>query len=104
MFKFIFSVEPIIFAGPLKDITLKEVGLKAIFECEVSKAGLKAEWFKDGNAIKRDMKYEMQSSEGKYSLIIDDAQPDDIAEYCVRFVGAESKAKLYIKGWHFYSK
>ena len=42
----VFVVEPIVFVTPLEDVTLEEVGLKAVFETIITKEGMKAEWFK----------------------------------------------------------
>ena len=85
---------------PLSDVTLEEVGLKAVFECQVSKQGLKPTWLLNNDkALKRGVKYDIQSTNGTHTLTIEEAKSDDIAEYTIRFdEGAESTAKLDIHG------
>ena len=95
----VLPVLPIVFMSPLQDVTLNNLGLKAVFECDVSKAGLKAEWLKADKTIRRgDDKYDMQVSAGNHQLVVNDAQFDDVAEYTIKFDGAQSSAKLRING------
>jgi hypothetical protein len=99
-------VEPIEFLLPLEDVTLPDVGLSAEFSCQISKAGLKAEWRKDGAPIKKCDKYKMVDEESVHKLVIEDGQADDEAEYTVLFRDdATSTAKLFVHGnatssWH----
>lgn len=95
---FLFLVEELVFLRPLEDITLHELGLTATFECEVSKEGLKAEWYKGKKQIKRSEKYEIKSDRTVHSLTIDKAIGEDEAEYTVVFKAVKSTAKLTIKG------
>ena len=57
------TVEPINFLTPLEDVTLNKLGLKAEFSCTISKAGLKATWFKGDTKIKRGDDVTITSSE-----------------------------------------
>ena len=84
--------------SPLQDVILNNIGLKGVFECDVSKGGLKAEWLRNDKAIRRGDKYEMQVSDGNHKLVVNDAQFDDVAEYSIKFDGAQSSAKLKING------
>lgn len=83
---------------PLQDVELDSVGVKVVFVCEVSKSGLRPQWFKGDKALKRGDKYDIVSDNGKHSLIIESAQPDNIGEYTVKFDGVQSTAQLTIKG------
>jgi len=94
----VLSVEPIVVMTPLKDIELDTVGVKVAFVCEVSKSGLRPQWFKGDKALKRGDKYDIISDNGKHSLIIESAQPENIGEYTVKFDGVQSTAQLTIKG------
>ena len=96
----IVSVEAINFLTPLTDITLKVVGLKAVFECVVSKDGLTPTWlFKGDKTLKRGEKYDIQSKNGTHSLTIESAHAEDIGPYTIKFEeGAESTGKLNING------
>lgn len=84
---------------PLQDITLKDVGLEAVFECIVTKAGLKPEWFHGTKAVKRTDDVEMKATENTYSLVISSAQGTHVGDYSIKFApGVESTAKLTING------
>jgi len=91
-------VEPSAFLTGLEDILLNDVGLTAVFECEVSKKELKAEWLKADKPVKKSEKYEMKSANGKHSLTINNCQSDDVAKYTVKVNGMSSTAKLEVKG------
>ena len=97
-FTLLISVEAIIFMTPLQDVDLEQVGLKAVFECEISKAGLKPEWFKGDKPIRRSEKYDKTSDNGKHALIIEESQAEDEGPYTVKFEDVTSTAKLTING------
>ena len=92
------SVEPSAFVRGLEDVELNDLGLEAKFDCEVSKADLKAEWFKGDKPIKRSEKYNITTKNGQHSLTINDCQIDDVASYTIKLDGISSTAKLAIKG------
>jgi len=92
------TVEPSAFVRGLEDIQLNDLGLEAVFNCEVSKSDLKAEWFKGDKPIKRSEKYNITSKNGQHSLTISDCQVDDVSSYTIKLDGISSTAKLAIKG------
>ena len=49
-------VETIQFLTPLKDVNLDKVGIQGVFKCEVSKTGLKPEWFHKEKPLSRSIK------------------------------------------------
>ncbi len=51
-----FAVEKISFLTPLEDVILEHVGVKGVFECEISKKGLKPEWFHKDKPISKGLK------------------------------------------------
>ena len=53
---FAIAEEALVFLTPLQDVNLEKVGIKAVFECYVSKAGLRPEWLKGDTVIKRGVK------------------------------------------------
>jgi len=95
------AVEPSAFVRGLEDVELNDLGLEAVFQCEVSKADLKAEWFKGDKPIKRSEKYNITSKNGQHSLTVGDCQADDIASYTIKLDGISSTAKLAVKGRPF---
>ena len=86
------------FLKELEDVVLNEVGLNAVFECEISRTDLKAEWYRGEKLIRRSDKYNMTSEGGKHTLTVEKSEPDDVGEYTVKLNGVSSKAKLIIKG------
>ena len=94
-----FSVEPINILRPLESVTLNALGETATFECEVSKAGLKPTWLKNGEPMKRSDTCEMRSDGGVYQLVIGSAGADDEAEYTMSLADdVSTSASLTIKG------
>ena len=91
-------MEPINFGTPLEDVELEEVGLEAVFFCEVTKAGMKAEWFCKEKPITANKKYEISASNGKHTLTVKDAQPEDEVTYTIKIKDTKSSAELTIKG------
>ena len=81
-------------------MTLKQVGLKAEFHCIISKQGLRPTWLFGGDkTLKRGEKFDIQSSNGTHTLVIEEAMPEDVGEYTVMFEeGVKSSGKLNIHG------
>ena len=89
---------PAEFLKPLTDLTVKELET-AMFECEVSKPKLKAKWFRDGQELKDDKRFEMTSLGQKHLLTIRQAQVSDQCKYTVVVEeGVESSANLTVEG------
>lgn len=82
----------------LEDIELDQVGLEAVFECEVTKENIKAQWLKADKVIKKSDNIEMTSKAGIHKLIIKAASGDDVGNYSIKLDKMVSKAKLTIKG------
>jgi len=85
----------------LQDVTLNDVGLKATFECEVSREGLQAEWQKAGKPVKTDGRISIFAEKKIHRLIISDAEGQDEGQYTVVFNEQDLKwsAELAIKGF-----
>ena len=77
---------------------MNDLGLTAEFVCEVSKPGLKAEWYKGDKQVKVSDKYEIRTNTTVHRLVIDKAMAEDEASYTIKFKEAKSTAKLTIKG------
>ena len=61
-FHVIFSVEEIKFTKELEDIKVKELGKKVVFECELSREGLKVDWYRGNKSVRKDSKHEMEDT------------------------------------------
>ena len=95
---FNFAVEPVTFLRPLENVLLNDVGLSAKFICEVSKTGLKADWLKNKQPVKKSDKYSLTDDGCVHTLMVQDAQAQDEAEYTVKLANVESRASLTIRG------
>ena len=93
-------MERLDFLRPLEDITLNEVGLEAVFECEISKDGLQADWLKDGKTIKASENVLITSKGCIHRLVVSSSKSEDEGQYTVIFKTPEGKssAQLLIKG------
>ena len=77
---------------------MNEVGLKAVFSCEISRKEYKAEWYRGDKLLRRGDKYDMTSADGTHTLVVEQSQAEDVGQYTVKLNGISSKAKLDIKG------
>ena len=82
----------------LEDIELEQVGLEAVFECEVTKADIKPQWLKADKALRKSDKVEISSKNGIHRLVVKEANGDDVGDYTIKLDKLVSKAKLTIKG------
>lgn len=83
--------------APLRDITVSERE-SAVFECEVSIAGLSATWYQGEREVTPDFGYDVYS-EGKYhELVIDKTECSDSGFITVKIGNKESTAMLTVKG------
>ena len=86
------------FVRGLQDIQLNDVGLEAVFECEVTKPDMKPEWLFGTKTIKSSDKYKMTSKNGVHNLTISDCQAEDVGKYTIKLNGITSSAKLAVNG------
>jgi hypothetical protein len=92
------SVEDIKFIRELTDITVKEIGGKVTFECEMSREGLKLDWYRSNKAIRRDMKYDIVADGRVHKLVIDKVDSEDTGDYRAEYLMLSTSAKLNVEG------
>ncbi|XP_073675951.1 obscurin [Garra rufa] len=74
---------PATFKTTLKNQETQE-GNSVTLLCELSKAGVRAEWWKEGEMLKTGEKYQLRQKEATVELLIRKAQPEDSGVYrCV---------------------
>ncbi|KAL1270084.1 hypothetical protein QQF64_032373 [Cirrhinus molitorella] len=74
---------PATFKTTLKNQETQE-GNSVTLHCELSKAGVRAEWWKEGEMLKTGEKYQLRQKEATVELFIRKAQPEDSGVYhCV---------------------
>ena len=77
---------------------MNELGVAATFECEISKDGLKSEWFKGSQPVTAGDKYDVIREGKVHRLVVKNSVTEDESEYSVKFPDLDSTAKLTIKG------
>ena len=92
------SVEEITFVRGLEDIKVTSANVTVTFECELSKDGLKVEWFKGDKKLRRDDVYNMSSVGKVHTLVIDNVEVDSVGEYSAVFQTISTSAKLSMEG------
>ena len=82
----------------LEDIKATSANVTVTFECELSKDGLKVEWYKGDKKLRRGDRYNMSSVGKVHKLVIDKVDSEDVGEYSVVFKKLSSTAKLTLEG------
>lgn len=90
------SVEEIKFTRELSDVKLTSSNQTATFECELSKAGLKVEWTKDGQRLRRGDRVDTVSDTRTHRLVIENAGPDDVGKYTAVYEKLTTSAALAV--------
>ena len=98
VFMILVSVEAIIFTKELTDLKVNQVGIKVTFECELSKRGLKVDWYKGMKKLRRDERYDVKSEGKEHRLIIEKISAQDIGEYRAEYQTLTTAAKLSVEG------
>ena len=94
-----FTVEAVTFTKPLRDVTLSALGLKATFECELSKPGVRVDWFKAGDQpLRRGDKYDIVADDRRHVLTVHDVHADDVSTYKAVYEKLSTEAKLELAG------
>jgi len=89
--------EELKFTKQLEDIKLEKVGAYAVFECELSKEGLKVDWYKDSKKIRADEDYEIQTDGRTHKLIIKKTTDKHIGTYKAEYQQLTTAAKLSLQ-------
>uniref|UniRef100_A0A6Q2XC56 Myosin binding protein C, fast type a n=1 Tax=Esox lucius TaxID=8010 RepID=A0A6Q2XC56_ESOLU len=93
----VFVKEPPVTITKLLDDVHVVVGDRVEFECEVSEEGANVKWMKDGVELTKDGRYRMKKDGKKHTLIINEAEIEDIGMYYVCTNGGESKGELEVE-------
>ena len=92
-------MEAVTFTKPLCDVTLSALGVKATFECELSKPGVRVDWFKAGDQpLRRGDKYDIVADDRRHVLTVHDVHADDVSTYKAVYEKLSTDAKLELAG------
>ena len=90
------AVEKIMFTKELEDITITDINQTATLECELSKSGLKVEWYRGNKQIRRDGKHDIVTDGKTQKLVIEKVMPDEAGEYSATYQNLTTSAKLTV--------
>lgn len=76
-----------------------EEGRNVTLRCELSKAGVPAEWLKEEEVLSHGMKYLMRHVASIQELVIRNPLPEDSGTYSCVCRGQQTKAIIKINGW-----
>lgn len=91
-----FAVEQIIFTKDLQDITVSAIPSDVTFECEVSKEGLKVEWYKGKRPVRRDDKFDILVEGKTHKLVIHQVSAEEAVEYSATYQKLSTSAQLTV--------
>lgn len=94
---FFSSEGPIDIIKPLRDLHVTEKE-QVMLECEVSKSGLKAAWYKDGQELHDSDRIELTKADTVHRLTIASAEQTDEGKYSVIFGENKSTASVKVEG------
>ncbi len=95
---FLRSGEKIYFTKELQDTKVNAIGKSAKLECEISKDGLKLEWFRGSKKLRRGEDYDIRASGKTHTLIVEKVTEDVLGEYRAEYKDLSTSAKLGLGG------
>ena len=91
-------VEAIIFTRDLKDIKLTKGGQKNVtLECEISKPGLRLDWYLGKKKLRRGDKYDIIADGTVHKLVLEEVEEELAGEYTAVYENLETTGKLSIE-------
>lgn len=90
-----FFSEPVQFVKLIEDQTVDDE-MTAVFQCEVNKPNMTANWYKNGTPLKRSDKYDMSVEDTKHTLNVKHCQKFDSGQFSVVVDDAECAASLSV--------
>lgn len=94
---FFLSEKPTEVTKQLEDKT-SAAGQDISLSCELSKPDVNIRWYKDGKAIRKSQKYDLQQEGTRAILIIHDSTVKDSGEYTCETEDSKTKARVTVQG------
>ena len=94
----LFSVEKIYFTKELNDTKVKDIGKSVTLKCEISKDGLKIDWYFGSKKLRRGEDYDISASGKTQRLVIEKVTVDSVGEYRAEYKTASTSCKLSLAG------
>ena len=93
-----FKGEKIYFTKELTDTQVKNVGKAVTLECEISKDGLKVDWYFGSKKLRRGEDYDITASGKTQTLTIEKTTEQSVGEYRAEYKTASTSCKLTLAG------
>lgn len=94
---FFLSEKPTEVTKQLED-KMSASGQDISLSCELSKPDVNIRWYKDGKAIRKSQKYDLQQEGTRAILIIHDSTVKDSGEYTCETEDSKTKARVTVQG------
>ncbi len=96
--QFFLAAEKIYFTKELEDTKVKEVGKSATLVCEISKDGLKVDWYHGKTKLRRGEDYDIVASGKTHKLVIEKVTEDLTGDYRAEYKTATTNCSLQLAG------
>ena len=90
--------EKIYFTKELTDTKAKNIGKSVTLECEISKDGLKVDWYFGNKKLRRGQDYDITASGKTQTLTIEKATEQSAGEYRAEYKTATTSCELSLAG------
>lgn len=84
------------FTKELTDITVRELNGKTKLQCEISKDGLRVEWYKGDKKLRRGEDYDIIVEGRIHSLVIEKTGLDHAGQYTAKYEQATTTASVLL--------
>ena len=77
---------------------MKQIGKSVTLECEISKDGLKVDWYFGNKKLRRGEDFDITASGKTQTLTIEKATEESVGEYRAEYKTASTSCKLCLAG------
>ena len=92
------SVEKIHFTKELEDTQVEDIGKSATLICEISKDGLKVDWYHGKTKLRRGEDYDIVADGKTHKLVIEKVTEDLEGEYRAEYKTVSTTCQLSLAG------
>ncbi len=94
--------EKIYFTKELTEVKVNAIGKPATLECEISKDGLKVEWYHGSRKLRRGEEYDIVADGKTHKLVIEKVTEELVGDYKAEYKTISTQGSLKLAGkWEF---
>ena len=82
----------------MEDTQVKDIGKSATLVCEISKDGLKVDWYRGKTKLRRGEDYDIVADGKTHKLVIEKVTEDLVREYRAEYKTASTACQLSLAG------